>query len=119
MSGIEIVTRQEELEAVLETSAVKPVFLFKHSTRCPVSARAFQEYSNFATSLDEQSPISCLMLRVIEARPISDWIARTLGVKHESPQLLVISAGRVVWHASHYSVTKEAMQKVLSSLRAQ
>ncbi len=116
MSGIEMVTLQDKLEEALRNSETSPVFLFKHSTRCPISARSYSEFQNFVASFDEPVPICCLMLRVIEERSISDWVARTLGVKHESPQILVVSAGRVVWHASHYDLTKDAMQNVLSGL---
>ena len=52
-------------------------------------------------------------LRIQSARAVSDEIERRLRVRHESPQVLLIRDGRVVWSASHYRVTAAA---VLASL---
>jgi len=34
-------------------------------------------------------------------------------VRHESPQVLILKEGRVVWHASHYGVTATAVAREL------
>ena len=40
-------------------------------------------------------------------------IVAELGVKHESPQLLLFNEGELVWHASHGAITEEALKKQL------
>jgi bacillithiol system protein YtxJ len=90
-----------------------PTFLFKHSTRCPVSARAHAEFTRFA---DENPEIACREVLVIEQRPLSQFIARQTGVAHQSPQALLFSGGSVVWRASHYDITADALLKA-SDLR--
>jgi hypothetical protein len=32
-----------------------------------------------------------------------------LGVAHESPQVIVLRNGQVVWNASHFSITAQAV----------
>jgi bacillithiol system protein YtxJ len=46
---------------------------------------------------------------------LSDTVAERLGVRHESPQALLIKDGRAVWHASHWSITSEALVSALRS----
>jgi bacillithiol system protein YtxJ len=48
-------------------------------------------------------------------RAISNAVSAKLGVRHETPQALLIRDGRVIWSASHFRVTAEAMKKALTS----
>ena len=84
--------------------------IFKHSTRCPVSSAAYSQVQGFLES-NPQAPV-CLV-DVIEDREISTEISRITSVRHESPQVLLLKDGRVVWHASHYAVTEEAITREL------
>ena len=84
--------------------------IFKHSTRCPLSAAAYSEMRKFLES-NPQAPV--WLVDVIEGREISMEIARITSVRHESPQVLLLKDGRVVWHASHYGVTAEAVAREL------
>ncbi|QZD60727.1 thioredoxin family protein [Bacillus pumilus] len=43
-------------------------------------------------------------------RAFHPYVTEKSGVKHESPQALVFSGGKVKWHASHSSITKEALE---------
>jgi bacillithiol system protein YtxJ len=69
-------------------------FVFKHSTACPVSSRALIEVRGARGSL----PI--FQVNVIEQRDLSDWVAKKLNIKHESPQLILVKDGRArkVWN---------------------
>ena len=82
--------------------------LFKHSTRCPVSAYVIDEVMEFAEDHPEW-PV--YLLKVIEQRPLSNEAAGRLGVRHESPQAFVLDQGRVRWHGSHSEVTAEALRR--------
>jgi bacillithiol system protein YtxJ len=44
-------------------------------------------------------------LDLIAYRALSDQIAKDFGVAHESPQILVIREGKVVYHESHYGIS--------------
>jgi monothiol bacilliredoxin len=84
--------------------------VFKHSTRCPMSTEAFSEMKAFVES-SPQAPV--FLVDVIDDRAISTEIARITSVRHESPQVLILKEGRVVWHASHYGVTATAVAREL------
>lgn len=47
---------------------------------------------------------------------LSKRVADRTGVPHESPQALWIRKGRVGWHASHFDVTVEALERALMSI---
>ena len=84
--------------------------LFKHSTRCPVSAYVIDEVMEFAEDHPEW-PV--YVLKVIEQRPLSNEAAERLGVRHESPQAFVLRHGRVHWHGSHNEVTADALRRAI------
>lgn len=101
----------DELNAVLEQSAREPVFIFKHSTRCAISSGAAHRVDEFIESTDDLPAF--YMLKVVENRPASNELAERLGVRHQSPQLILIRDGKAAWDASHHHITPEAIQKAL------
>lgn len=96
---------QEEFEAISKKASR---FLFlKNSTTCPISRQAFGEYEKYAESQD----VPLYYLNVQEARELSNWIAASYGVKHESPQALLFENNEVTWNDSHYNITYDALNK--------
>ena len=100
----------QDFDQLVSSSCERPVFLFKHSTRCPISAGRWREFQAFAEA--EQRARFCRVL-VIEDRPLSQYVARETGVSHQSPQVILISDCRAVWNTSHYSITSAAMNSAL------
>ena len=79
--------------------ALPPVcFVFKHSTTCGISAGAAREVRALATDL----PIYWVNVR--EQRELSDWVAQSYSVTHESPQLILIRDGKAQQVWNHYDV---------------
>lgn len=93
------------LDEALES---KRAILYKHSTRCPVSAVVINEVLRFAASHPDWS---IYVLKVIERRALSDTVTERLGVPHASPQAFVIRQGRCVWHASHSGITEQQLSQ--------
>lgn len=52
-----------------------------------------------------------MYLTVQESRPLSNEIMNKFNIQHESPQCLLVNDGSVTFHASHFSITKEALEK--------
>lgn len=48
-------------------------------------------------------------VNVIDNRPLSNKIAADLSVSHESPQLIVIENGEVVFHTSHNNIRRDVI----------
>jgi len=95
------------LENLLNDSKEKPVIVFKHSNSCGVSSRAYREMEK----VDEQVNI----LEVQTAREISRELANLTGVRHETPQVIVLRNGRAVWNASHFEVTAHGVTQAVQS----
>ena len=87
-------------------------FIFKHSTRCPISAAAFREVEAFLKAHPD-APLHLLL--VVEDRNVSNFVADRCRVRHESPQLIVLKNGRVVWQQSHEGITRAALEEHLPS----
>jgi|SRR5690625_1674876 len=103
----------EEWEQVWESSTDKPVLVFKHSTTCPISARAFGQYEAYLESADQD--FDSYLVKVIEDRPVSNHIAEATSVKHESPQIFLIRDKEVHWHTSHSKITVESIGEAVES----
>lgn len=115
--GMKRLGTQAQFEAVLAESEQRPVFVFKHSTACPVSGMAHDEVTGYLREAgDEAAPLYILL--VIESRGLSNRVAERLGIPHESPQLLLIRNGKVRWHASHGGVNAPAIERAVHAATA-
>lgn len=105
------ITTIEEWEDVKQQSSDKPVLLLKHSTRCPVSTNAYNEFKAYIEKYPNQN-LAFVLVKVIESRPVSNQIAEDLGVAHASPQIFLIKDQAAYWNASHWAVTTEHIAAV-------
>ncbi|KAB2338865.1 bacillithiol system redox-active protein YtxJ [Cytobacillus depressus] len=87
------------------------LLVLKHSSTCPISQVAYEEYESFANE-HEQLPLYYLIVQ--EDRPLSNYIAETFKVKHESPQALLFKNGELAWHASHWDITYDSLTKAIN-----
>ena len=106
--------RIDELDQLLTESAAQPLLLFKHSYSCGISAEALDELVDHLNS-DRPPAVRYAMVTVQTHRDVSNAVAKRLGVRHETPQALVIRGGRVVWTASHFRVTAKAVDAALKA----
>jgi bacillithiol system protein YtxJ len=105
-------TEQHDWQACLDASQVKPVFVFKHSTRCPVSGAARNRVVEYEAQ-NSGNGVDIRMVKVIENRPLSNAIAEALGVRHQSPQIILVKDRAAVWSASHGEVRGDRLQEAL------
>lgn len=113
MPDLKRIVSKEDLLTVLEQSAEHPVLLFKHSTRCPISAGAHREVEAYLSQTPNEQ-VTYGLIYVVEDREVSNTAADKLGVKHESPQAILVKNGKAVWHTSHSRITADALHEVLS-----
>jgi bacillithiol system protein YtxJ len=98
----------EDLREVLDDHALNEVreaplaILYKHSTRCPTSWGAKREIERF---VQQKPDVPVYIVDVVEHRSLSRQLAEELGVRHESPQAILMRSGEVVEHASHRQIT--------------
>ena len=82
-------------------------YIFKHSTRCNVSEGAHSKIQTFLNSTE----VPVYLVYVVENRSLSNEIEDVTGVRHESPQLLVIENGNVVAHTSHFKIDEHYLNE--------
>jgi monothiol bacilliredoxin len=94
-----------QAEKAVNASSRKPAIFYKHSHICGLCDIAIVEFERFR--LGEPGRFDFHQVDVIGARSASQELERLLGVRHESPQVLMVWESRCVWHASHRAI-KEA-----------
>jgi len=104
------VRQHQDLEQLLELSKTSPVLIFKHSTQCGISDQVYEEFCRY---LESAGDIICGLVLVIEWRAVSNAIESILGIRHESPQAILVKDGKPKWTASHWSITSDALTRAL------
>ncbi len=103
------VTDAGALDELVARSHEAPVVLFKHSTTCPISARAHHQMAKL--SADVAGQVSLVVVQ--RARELSRRVAEQTGIRHESPQAIILRNGQAVWSASHFEITAEAVEQAV------
>src|SRR5215203_911837 len=93
-------TDEEQLKQVITKSHLKPQVIFKHSTRCSISALALQRLQK----VSQPSDIDFYFLDLLSYRNLSDQVAEVFNVVHESPQILLIRSGDCIYDESHMGI---------------
>lgn len=106
------ITSIEELDQFLASTAERPRYLFKHSTRCPVSTRALDQFEDFLDAAADAA--AHVYLDLIAHRDVSNAVAERSGIAHESPQAILFAGGSAVWNASHGRITKASLEGALA-----
>ena len=101
-----------DLVSAFEESFSRPVVQFKHSTRCSISSMALNRVKGLSDAFLQNTPFYYLDL--IAHRDLSASIADRTGVRHESPQILIIDKGECRYHASHMEISATSIQTALA-----
>jgi bacillithiol system protein YtxJ len=117
MESIREIREIKELDEALADSSQRAVLLFKHSLTCPISMRAYNELISYLEMADPE--VSYNLITVQKARPISNEIASRLGVRHETPQAILVRDGREIWNASHFAITSSSLRQAIESRKNQ
>jgi bacillithiol system protein YtxJ len=80
--------------------------VYKHSTRCPISAMALDEVTEVAARRPDL-PVG--VVDVLQSRGVSRLVAEALGVAHQSPQAILLVRGEPVWAGSHFDLRADAI----------
>jgi len=109
----EEIESNEQIDELVEESFQHPIVIFKHSMRCGISAMAqYQLEGSWKFSPNE---LKMYVVDVIGNRSVSQQIAHKFQVVHQSPQILIISAGEVLYHTSHHNISVDVIEQAISS----
>ncbi|WP_285010645.1 bacillithiol system redox-active protein YtxJ [Pedobacter faecalis] len=87
--------------------------IFKHSTRCSISAMAKRRFEMDWDSIPPDTKL--YFLDLLNYRELSALIAETFHVHHQSPQILLIHNGECILDASHSDISAEEVSEVIGS----
>lgn len=99
------ITDTAALEQLLARSHDAPVVLFKHSATCPISSAAYKQMSQVLADVS--------LVVIQRARDVSSEVESRTGIRHESPQAIVLRNGQAVWSASHFDITAGAVEQAV------
>ncbi len=95
-------TQENQLEALIEESKNFAVLIFKHSTSCPISHAAKMRLDDQLSFLNESFKLYYLDL--LSFRSVSNLVSERLNVHHESPQVILLKNGEVIYDESHLDI---------------
>jgi bacillithiol system protein YtxJ len=95
MAEVTELTTTADAEAMLAASHDRPIALLKHSSMCFASMRGRAAFEQ----LDGELPLYTVVVQ--RARAVSSWLEERLGVRHETPQAIVLKDGRPVLVQNH------------------
>lgn len=110
----ETISDTSRYQAIVQKSEERPQLIYKHSNRCSVCFVAKGSLEKAADDIREHADMH--YLDVVKNRKVSNAVASELNVRHESPQVIVINGGEVVWHASHGQIKSENIIEVLQGV---
>ena len=105
------ITSIDDLKDIDASSHHQVCMILKHSTRCSISSMALSRLeSHWNTNVTE---VKAYYLDLIAHRGVSNAIAETYKVHHESPQILLIKDGNCFHDASHLDISVDEIEEVL------
>jgi bacillithiol system protein YtxJ len=93
----------EDIAQIKQRSMEQPCLIFKHSTTCSISLMAKSRLEMAWDFTPETLEAYYLDLKTY--RSVSNHIAETFEVHHESPQALLIVNGECIYDCSHLDIT--------------
>lgn len=103
-----------QLDTIEDVSKSVPVLIFKYSTRCNLSTfmlKKFEKKFDF-----EEGSVLPYFLDLRAYMDISDEITTRYGVAHESPQIILLKNGRVVYYANHEHIKFEELKERVTKM---
>lgn len=99
----------EEWNALLENSDEQPFLLFKLSVTSLSSVTAKKEMESLVTDLPRYVVI------VQMDKKVSNAVEADTGVKHETPQVLIIKDKKAIWQATRYQIKQSIVLDAIES----
>ena len=105
------IENKQQLDELIKNSYHQVQLIFKHSTRCSISVMVKARLDKSDDILNLQSHY----LDLLNYRELSNLIASTFHVHHESPQILLIKEGECIFDESHNAISIDAIKEQLLS----
>jgi bacillithiol system protein YtxJ len=104
----------KQIEKIVAESAEQNVLIFKHSTTCSTSRMTLDRLERNWNE-EEMVNLKPYYLDLLSFREISNAIAQKFDVEHESPQVLIIRKGKLVYDQSHFAIDYKRLKEFSTS----
>ncbi len=105
-------TDEEQLYEIAVRSEERPQVIFKHSTSCGISSMVLNMFTRaYTLNLDQ---VDLYFLDIHQNRSLSNNIASTFEVRHESPQLIILENKKAIFDTSHGAIADFDLANFLS-----
>lgn len=104
-----MLNEEGQLQEIIKNSEIRPQLIFKHSSRCAISAVAKGRLER----AEAPGNVDFYFLDLLRYRSVSNKIAEIFGVHHESPQVLMVRNGVCIYDESHMGIN---MPEIASQL---
>ena len=108
-------TEESQIAEIIDLSNSIPIYIFKHSTTCGISAQAKENVEISFKNTDK--PFLLYYLDLLKYRSISNEVASKFNVHHQSPQLILVHNGEVAFTTSHHKIKTNILEDSLSLLK--
>lgn len=107
------ITSLEQLREIMENTKQKPALFYKHSSRCEVCTMVL---NNFRAEWGKSDGLCTLyFVDLLANRDVSNEIERVTGVQHQSPQVIVLNEDKIMYTATHSSISIDAIDLTLNN----
>lgn len=93
-------------------NAAPLALIYKHSPLCGVSTAAEWEVEAFAAAHPD---VPVWRVDVMRQRELSQRLARDLGIRHASPQVILVQDGRATYTDTHIHITQTALEEAVGA----
>lgn len=100
----------QDIDQIVSASHDKYQIIFKHSTTCPISSMAKMRLES-KWNLDN---VEAHYLDLLRYRPVSAYIAESLDVHHESPQVILLKNGEALHDSSHLDISVNELSESIA-----
>lgn len=101
----------EELEKLFDSDSGLNL-IYKHSNACMTCIFVKKRVEGLMIS--DKSINTFQFIEVRMSRSLSNFVSDKTGIKHESPQAILLQNGVVKWHASHNAID---VDEILSAMK--
>lgn len=98
----------EDLDVVFEAGTH---VIYKHSYNCAVCIFSKTKVEELMQKYGKGT--NFYFIDVVKLRQVALEVANRTGVRHESPQVIVLKDGNVYWHASHSGINKDELRNAI------
>ncbi len=102
--------RMYELTAVEEVDEFLKQFPIGAFFKAGSCHKTMQGFGYVEQALNLRPNIHVGFVKVVECRPVSNYIAQLMGVVHQSPQLIIYINGKAVYDVDNWNITPQALE---------